>query len=511
MSQTSGLELAPARRVAALGTAAGLALVLLAAGLTWALVHRELDFDEADYLCIARSIARTGLPYITTNDDLGRPQLFVTSPPLAMLVAAATQAAWPSRELPSRLVHAVLFAMPIYLLVWHIARRQFGPWPAAVAVLVLVTNPLVLFYGACVRPDSPLTLFCLLSLWCFHRALEPEGRAWGWSAAAGLSLAAAVWAKYQSVCVPAAILFYLVYLLLRRDRAVLRRAVRPLAAMACAGVLALAALYLYLGVFAGPVERYSFGGIAGSFHQVTAPSANSAAALKSYAWVVALGAIHVGWPGLLALYAAVPDARKSPLLPLLVCFCLATVLFNFAVHNSPGAGAWYMAPMVPAVAILCGQGVSAALARARTAAGIPAVLTVAALLGLQVKAHAPWDVPLPGAYANPPREAGLYIAGHSPAAGGVLADTSAVEFYADRPTARIQFTSAGVVLEYLAGGGPRPVSHVFLRKYGPDDPPPNLAPVWDRCRQLLDERFQPVPLESEGVLLFERRPGSSGP
>jgi 4-amino-4-deoxy-L-arabinose transferase-like glycosyltransferase len=535
---------------------AGCGLVLVAAWLTWCLMHRELDFDEADYLNIAGAISRTGLPWCTEGSDLGHRQLFVTSPPLAMLVASVTQAAWPSQAFPSRLVHALLFSIPIFLLVWHITWKEHGPLPALAALLILIASPLVLYYGACVRPDSPLVLFSLLSLWCFYRATQPESHARLWSLAAACSLAAGVWAKFQSVCVPVAILMYLGCLLVRRDRATLKRAIRPLVAMGCAGVGALAALYVYLYVFPGPVDDYSFGGIRGSYKVLTAHSETWRQALRSYGWVATLGVIHLGWPLVPATVGALlgrPPSNGQPnrdsqtsevcqtsevsgpsavspaeaasrghspadpgFAPLLVCFCLATVLFNLWVHTSPGAGSWYLAPMVPAIAILAGRCLAVALAETRPARAAALLVVVGAALALQWRDWPPWAVPLPGAYANPPEQIGLYVRDHSPAGSGVLADTSAIEFYAERPTARMQFLAPEVVLRYLAGTGQCVVTHVVLRRYSTEKPPPNLAGVWQECRKLLAQDFQPVRLGLDGIQVFQRkgiresRPASDG-
>ena len=190
---------------------------------------------------------------------------------------------------------------------------------------------------------------------------------------------------------------------------------------------------------------------------------------------------------------------------MLVCFCLATVLFNLWVHTSPGAGSWYLAPIVPAVAILAGRCLAVALAETRPARAALLLVVVGAALVLQLRDWPPWGVPLPGAYANPPKQIGLYIRDHSPAGSGVLADTSAIEFYADRPTARVQFLAPEAVLRYLAGTGPCVVTHVVLRKYSTDSPPRNLARVWNECRKLLEQDFQPVPIGLDGIQVFQRK------
>lgn len=483
----------------------GYGLIVTAVWLTYCLMHRELDFDEADYLDIARTISRTGVPWITNGSDLQDRALFVTSPPLAMLVAAATQALHPSEEFASRLVHALLFSLPIYFLVWHITWRQYGPLPAVAALLAVLLSPLVLFYGACVRPDSPLTLFSLLSLWCFYQAAQPEGRRGLWSLLAAGALFAAVWAKYQSICVPAAIGLYLGYLWIGGDRAALKRTIRPLVAMGGAGVVALTALYVYFYVVPGPVDTYSFGGIWGSYQVLTGESQTWRQAWQSYRWVVTLGCFNLGWLILPASLAVLPSRAPSKFTGLLVCFCLATILFNLRVHTSPGAGAWYLAPMVPAMAILIGRCVAAALAETRPARMVAFWAAVGAALLLQLADHPPWAIPGPGAYTNPPRAVGWYIRDHSPEHAGVLADTSAIEFYADRPTSRLQFEEPDVILDYLAGTSPCLVTHVVLRRYSTARPPANLAGVWEQCRRLLKKHFRLVPLQIDGIQVFERR------
>jgi len=483
---------------------AGFALLGLAVVFISGLLQRELDYDEAIYLNIAKAIGRTGLPYSSCREDLGQYQLFVDSPPLVTLVAAITQKLWPYTVLPSRVVHAAAFLLPLLVLVWHIGSREYGPWPACIALLTVLGNPLVLYYGTCIRLDVPLALFTLLALWAFYRASEDRTAASRWSLIAGGALGAAIWTKYQAVCIPFTILTYLAYTYLCGDREFLNRARAPLVAMTIAGLGAVLALYGYLYLVPSGDEAYYQGGVAGNLGRFMAPEESWRETLWRVASVVVIMGAHLSWPGLAVCFGAVAGRTTSRFTPLLVCLGVTTILFNLASFRLPGAGAWYLTPMLPAVALLIGRIVAASLDDPRRWLAVLVLASVAVLVVMPFRAFPVWKVARWTQEPSSDQRVADHIRQHSRPQSAVLADSCAIEFYSDRPTAPMQFTSSAAVLQYLASESPHQVLYVAVPRSWLQRPPPTLTPIWKQCRSLLKHSFQPVPKEFGRLVLFQR-------
>ena len=164
---------------------------------TFARMDRELNYDESIYLNISRAIGNTGFPFRTAFADDAKQKLFVTSPPLVMAVASATQAIWPSEEIPSRAIHILVFVVPIYVMVWYIARQEYGVSCSCFAIVALMGQLFFLREAAFVRLDVPLSLFSLAALWAYYRAISSETAALRWSLVGAACLAASVCAMSQ--------------------------------------------------------------------------------------------------------------------------------------------------------------------------------------------------------------------------------------------------------------------------------------------------------------------------
>jgi hypothetical protein len=487
-------------------TLAGLGLLLAAALLAFFSLDREVDFDEAYYLILARSIGRTGLPLVTAMDDLRSRQLFITSPPLVMAVAAVTEALWPGHPFPSRLVHVLVFTLPVYFLVWYIAWREYGPVPACFALVALLGSVNFLAHGCFVRLDVPLATCSLLSLWCVHMAARPGARATRWSLVAGLSLAAAVLAKYQAVCIPVAIGFYLGWLALRRDEPALSRMVRPLAFQVCGGLVALALLYGYFNFTPGSdVARYG-GGVAGAMDRIGASAETPISPglrLMAVGW---LGLIFLGWGFLPAILGLLPGRADGRFAALMACYCVAVALFNLGAFRMPGAGGFYLLAMIPPLAILVGRAAAVVLEPSRGPRTAPLVTAIVVLLGCQFYQARPWRVPLAAKPVSRYAQVARYVETTGPAGCGVLADCMAVEYFSDHPTGLMPYMAYPALRAYLAGEGSYPVGYVALRQSWLQQPPPALAPHWDEVLGLLRREFEPAPAGIDGIVLLARQP-----
>jgi 4-amino-4-deoxy-L-arabinose transferase-like glycosyltransferase len=468
-------------------------------------IDREIDYDEANYLYIAKSIARTGLPYLRGLDHLEREEVFITSPPLVMAVAAVSQAHWPGQLWPSRLVHVLVFSWPLYVLVWWIARRLYGPWPACFALAVLLSHTQFLGHASVVRLDVPLGLWCLVSLWCFYRALEPTRTVWLWAAGAAVSLAAAVATKFQAICIPLALGLFLVALGVKKGWQPIRPAWRPLILQGCAGVLVLAGLYWYLMVLPGPDAPQYGGGLLHTTQQMDTTGLTPRQIAEYYLALPIKAVIYLGWPLWLGLLGLLPARAEGRFAGLLAAFCAAVGLFNVAVAKLCGAGTYYLISMVPALAILAGRAAAIALQKPPTRKNFLLGGVLLGLLAWQYVADRPWHAPFGIPAGSRTAQVARFLDKIDPAQDGVLAEDTGIQFFSDRPTTVLQFAPYPAVQMYLEGRGLYPVSFVVLRASSLARPDPFLAKHWPTTQTLLQTHFDRLRCPVPGMVVFVRK------
>ena len=482
------------------------ALLLAVAGLfLLGSIDREIDYDEANYLYIAKSIARTGLPYLRGLDHLEREEVFITSPPLVMAVAAVSQAHWPSRLWPSRLVHVLIFSWPVYVLVWWISRRLYGPWPACFALAVLLSHTQFLGHASVVRLDVPLGLWCLVSLWCFYRALAPGRTVWLWAAGAALSLAAAVATKFQAICIPLALGLFLAVLGVKKGWQSIRPAWRPLILQGGAGVLVLAGLYWYLMVLPGPDAPQYGGGLVHTTQQMDTTGLTPRQIAAYYLALPIKAVIYLGWLLWLGLLGLLPARPESRFAGLLAAFCAAVGLFNVAVAKLCGAGTYYLISMVPALAVLAGRAAAIALQKPTTRKNFLLGGVLLGLLAWQGLADRPWQVPFGIPAGSRTAQVAQFLDQIDPEQDGVLAEDTGIQFFSDRPTTVLQFAPYPAVQMYLEGRGRYPVSFVVLRAASLARPDPFLAKHWPTTQKLLQTHFERLRCPVPGMVVFVRK------
>ncbi|HOM15860.1 MAG TPA: glycosyltransferase family 39 protein [Thermoguttaceae bacterium] len=502
---------------------AGIALLVLAGVFLIGSIDREIDYDEANYLQIAKSIARTGLPYLRGLEHIEREEVFITSPPLVMAVAAPTQALWPGRLWPSRLVHVLVFSWPLYVLVWWISRRMYGPWPGCFALAVLLSHAQFLGHASVVRLDVPLGLWSLASLWCFYRAMEPGRTGWLWALGAGLSLAAAVAVKFQAVCLPMAIGLFLAMLVLRRQWQTVLQTLRPIGFQFIASLLMVAGLYYYLIMLPGPDAAQYGGGLTHTTQQLDTTGLTWQQIAAYYVALPIKMIIYLGWLLWLALLGLWPGRAESRFASLLACYCGAVGLFNVAVAKLCGAGTYYLISAVPALAVLAGRAAAVALEKppflpmpnAEATANLPETppskkqfVLGGVLLGLlawQWLADRPWEVPLRIPAGSRTAQVAQFLNQIDPVGDGVLAEDTGIQFFTDRPTTVLQFAPYSAVQAYLEGRGPYPVSFVVLRASSLAKPDPFLAKHWPTTQKLLETHFQRLRSPTPGMVIFVRK------
>ena len=214
---------------------------------------------------MSRAVVRTGLPYRTSIQDYPTKEVFSTSPPGVIFLAAIPQAVWPFEELPPRLLHYLVFGVPTFFLVWWIAMREYG-WRAALfSLLVLSTSTAFLRDSIVVKMDTPLAFWSLLTLYASFNACRStiHRRRWGLVTAVGLFLA--MWTKYQALTIPAAFVLFVIYLWRAGYYESLLNSRRPFLWQLSAGLVGLTTLVAYFSIGANVSLFNSIGSNSGRF------------------------------------------------------------------------------------------------------------------------------------------------------------------------------------------------------------------------------------------------------
>lgn len=159
-------------------------VVLLAASVTMMsrLWEGDLHRDEVLYAAVAKGIVASG---DWLNLSIGDTPYW-RKPPLMFWLAAGAYEAFGVSVFAAKLFSA-LFGVLSCLALYAVARRLFDERIALVAALVLATTPRFVRTAATFRLDSAVTLFTLLSIYAWIRAVaEPRyrhfvaaGSAWG--------------------------------------------------------------------------------------------------------------------------------------------------------------------------------------------------------------------------------------------------------------------------------------------------------------------------------------------
>jgi hypothetical protein len=394
-------------------------------------------------------------------------------------------------------LQVAVLTLPGFVLVWLIARREFGDGASCVALAALLCTGYYLREAFRVRLDVPLATVSMAVLWACHRATTPGRGRGAWLAALGLLVFASLWVKYQAVCVVAAVALYSAIQALQKGRAGLRRTWTPLAVTFYAALCGVASIVAYFVAVGGSASLAD--GLSMNLARFAVAGEGTAQSLAAFRAVVSRGIVNTGAPLIvLSMLGLAYAPRVHPLAMLLACYCLATAAFNAVTFRLPGAGGYQLHAMIPALAVLTGY-------TARQAAEGPGVRRRALLVGLllawQIASNRP-ALTWPGRTPRPEMAAARRIALGE--AGGVLALDCRAEFYADRPVALMQYMRPGDVLDCVAGEGPHVISHVLIPPPLETPPRDSLGAVWPQVVHLLKTRFVQASLPEPGLLLFER-------
>jgi len=458
----------------------------------------DLTYDEAVYLTLARTIAEGGLPLRRVYENFSEFRLFGNSPPLLLYIAAISQKLLPGHEVPARLVHFSAFVLPTYILVWWVARSRFGPWAGCASLIALLTTGSYIRDTTNVLLNIPLGLLACLALLAFHEATSSPRHRRSWLVVLALAMVLAVWTKYQSVCVAAAIAAYVGYTVASRGHAGVRSTRLPLSAAVASGGLAVIALIWFFWAFGG--REGVTGTLALNANRISPASMSMSQIVEAVIGTARECESTLGGIALLLGAAAIwSESRHRGLVVLLASYVVATIAFNLAVFRLPGAGSSYLDSAVPALALLIGPTAVRFVQLATT----PLTRTLLALSAIAIQfADSPsvsYERPRP----NGSRVAAAYIAANSPPTAGVLADTLAIEFYTGRPVRPPPFTyPRELVLRSLEGRTADDISFVVV---DPGTMHRNLDAIRPQWHALLAEHFEPVPAQAPGLIVYRRR------
>jgi hypothetical protein len=468
------------------------ALVLISMAGLWT----ELTYDESVYLLLARTIAECGLPLRRSYNDFSQFQLFENSPPLILYLASISQWVFPGHDIPSRMIHLALFGFPTYAIVWWAALVRFGAWSAVASLLLLLTNLSFVRGTSHISLNIALGLFAIIGLLTFHDASQTPYRRRSLALIAGLSVALAVWTKYQAVTVAAAIAIYVLYILVTRGYAGFRSTILPLLLVVGSSTVAVGVLLAYFWVFGGGesfTQTFS-----SNVSRVTPQSMGTIA--RGVFNTARDSAAHLGAVALLlGVITFCVEDRHRGLVVMLASYVAVVIGFNLTLFRLPGAGSTYLDSAVPALALLAGPAAVRVAALADTAA-MRIVLAAAAIAIHLVgaPAYAYWRPRLNGS-----REAAAYIAANSPPTAGVLAETLAIEFYSGRPVRAVPSTyPRELILRSLEGTSGDDISFVVVR---PGVTPRNLEEIQQQWNTLLSRHFEVASTGATGLAVYRRR------
>jgi 4-amino-4-deoxy-L-arabinose transferase-like glycosyltransferase len=473
-----------------------IACALITASLRY--LGTELTYDEAVYLRLARTITERGLPLRRAYEDFSQFRLFENSPPLVLYLTSISQKVFPGHDVPARVVHLALFVLPTYILVWWVARVKFGAWAAFASLVALLTSISYLRATTHVLLNVPLGLLACIGLVAFHEASVSPVRRRSYLSAAALAIVLAVWTKYQAVCIAAAILSYVIYIVSTRGSAGFRSVFVPLSTIAIGGATAVITLVWFFWTFGGnQTLTATLTANVGRASTVSMSALEIAGAVMSTVRECesTLGGVAL----LLGAFAMCVEHRHRGLVVLLASYVAATIAFNLVLFRLPGAGSSYLHSAVPALALLAGPAAVRVIELATTTATRALVACAAIAIQIAGSPSRPDEVPVP----NGSRVAAGYIAAHSTPPAGVLAETVAIEFYSGHPVRAVGNTyPKHIVLQSLEGKSGDDISFVVVK---PGVAPKNLEALRQQWDTLLAEHFELVSTAAPGLHVYRRR------
>jgi len=188
-----------------------------------------LNQDSYQYLSVADNalhgkIGYTSIIHFDTERSLGTmPAPLVTFPPGYALVTALVSRIGISTETAGLALSVAATLACIPLLIWLGARAGFSGMLSCALAGLFVTNATVIVFGASVMTEALFMLLSLLGVACIMQAKvrNQNGLGWYW-VAAGLSFAAAYFARYAGMFFVAGLFILVIYYAVTANRAMMK-------------------------------------------------------------------------------------------------------------------------------------------------------------------------------------------------------------------------------------------------------------------------------------------------
>jgi 4-amino-4-deoxy-L-arabinose transferase-like glycosyltransferase len=403
-----------------------------------------VDYDEAIFLDIARSIVRTGVP-VRSIGPTGI--IYFGDTPLYVFFLSLASQLCGGSVLVLRLLTDIL-GLGSVVLVFLIGRKASGPLAGTVAAALLAVNPFFATYSFFIRMEVPMVFFLLLGTYLIS-SLVP-GRHIAYLLAAGCSVGIAVLVKEVALAFWAACTVYV--FIAHRDWS---RRLSATASVASPTIIGLA-LWTCWGMRLNPEQfRANLNRWSGAVLGGTVVGSRETMGLLEWLWRLADGMI--GWGGVLLFAAAVvlyflhKKTRPRVTALLLLYMLIATGASLIIRLKEPR----HLIALIPTTALVIGIAIDwrGLWVRMRQHHLLAIAASLAAIL--LVWGISPLRLPPPGDWANPEswrdplfsyrvfesdryygalRDVGRYLATSSPpdTVITVVHEAPVVAYYADR-------------------------------------------------------------------------------
>lgn len=374
---------------------------LLAAYAAWAAPslrappHGWHAWREADTLIVGRNFCREGVPLWEPHVDARGDTPGVTGMefPLLTYLHGLVLCRGGDQVLVARLT-TLLATLLAAVATWGLARRTFGVGAAVLAAALVLSAPIVVYYGRSVLPDMPAVALATAGLWAFRSGLSAPRPRLVALTSTGLALLT-LGSLVKLPVLPMALAFGASVIELRRPR-------RPPEVLAwaagfAAAVAIVAAWYVHARELQTRHHLYTFMVVRGPAEIVSDLGRSDFWRLVFVqhpfdAWIFPPATV----------FALIAFTRRRLEMPGWICALSAGVLaYLFGAGYSAGHHVYYGLPVVPLLALVAGGEIAhwiAKLPRARSMAGV-AVVVVASAYGAWRSAH--WfPPPQPAAEAD---------------------------------------------------------------------------------------------------------------
>lgn len=336
-------------------------LVLFLSGLG---IEPLRDWEEGTYAQVAREMLSGGGHGFLFPQRWGEP--YLNKPPLGPGLIALAFAALGESSFAARLPMALVTSMVVPLLYLVARAGGMSRQPALLGAVICLTLLPVMRHGRLAMLDGPVLAFAL-TMFLFLLKSAP-GR-WKWAFPAGLSISGIALTK--GVLAVPFVVIGLTFLAMKHAPTLIRKQFWGALFLGLVPFMAwLAAQFLYYGL------DYAHTAV---FGQGIARVALSVDGNAGSPWYYILEILKYGWPWLTFLPAGLAVTWRARHEYWAVLALVLLLGFTLLVTLMPTKLPWYIYPVWPALALICGAGLQSAMQRPRAPERM--ILPVLALAG----------------------------------------------------------------------------------------------------------------------------------